>query len=152
MNIQMNPNPKSNSAAMNSNFMPADPLELVTKLLEASGLPVHGTLQLSGREPVFAEVPPQLHPRVREIIMQAFPAGLYSHQAEAISASLDGGDVCQATATGSGKSLAFMATSMHELLQDPHARVLVLYPARALKPRSSPSGPRNPSRHPKWWT
>lgn len=129
MNIASRPAAKLEVSEINSN---PDSLQLITHLLEASDLPVCGALQLPSREPVFADAPSKLHSRVREIINQAFPAGLYSHQAEAISASLDGEDVCQATSTASGKSLSFITTAMHELLSDPHARVLVLYPARAL--------------------
>ena len=122
----------SRSKSVTRNAQAQNPAELVTQLLEASGLPVHGTLELPGRAPKYSEVPPQIHPRVRDIIAATFPSGLYSHQSEAISASLSGQDVCLATSTASGKSLVFMAAAMHELLQDPHARVLVLYPARAL--------------------
>ena len=109
-----------------------DPADLVAGILDASGLPVHGTLEIPGRDAQYSEAPHQLHPRVREILTAAYPTGLYSHQSEAISASLNGQDVCLATSTASGKSLVFMAAAMHELLQDPHARILVLYPARAL--------------------
>ncbi|HEY6184509.1 MAG TPA: DEAD/DEAH box helicase, partial [Terriglobales bacterium] len=122
--------PKANTSARHADAVGA--ADLVTELLEAANLSVHGTLELPGRDPVYSEMPSQLHPRVREILVEAFPDGLYSHQADAIAASLGGEDVCLATSTASGKSLTFMATATHELLQDTHARVLVLYPARAL--------------------
>lgn len=108
------------------------PVETVLQLLQQAALPVHGILELAGRDARYAEMPAALHPKALEIVSKAFPAGLYSHQAEAIAASLRGQDVCLATSTASGKSLVFMATAMHELFQDPQARVLVLYPARAL--------------------
>lgn len=41
-------------------------------------------------------------------------------------------NVCLATSTASGKSLAFMAVAGHLLASNPTARVLALYPARAL--------------------
>jgi DEAD/DEAH box helicase domain-containing protein len=118
------------SATQNASVQ--QPADLVTEVLETIGLPVHGRLELPGREATYSEPPAQLDARVREILADAFPAGLYSHQAKAIAASLNGEDICLATSTASGKSLVFMATAMHELVQDPHARVLVLYPARAL--------------------
>ena len=122
----------SSNKSDNRNAEGLSQAKLVSELLDASGLPVHGTLDLPGRDAQHAEVPHQLHPRVKEILTGVFPAGLYSHQSEAISASLSGQDVCLATSTASGKSLVFMATAIHELLQNPQARVLVLYPARAL--------------------
>jgi DEAD/DEAH box helicase domain-containing protein len=130
MNSTLNLESKSNASNLNSQS--SDSLNLTTQLLEDSGLPVHGTLELPERDPVYAETPAKLHRRVREIVAAMFPAGLYSHQSLAIAASLDGEDVCQGTSTASVKSLVFMARAMHELLQDPHARVLVFYPARAL--------------------
>jgi ATP-dependent helicase YprA (DUF1998 family) len=132
MTTTLNSRRASSSKSVTRNAEGQNSADLVAELLETAGLPVHGTLELPGREPIYAEPPAQLDARVTEILADAYPAGLYSHQAEAIAAALNGEDVCLATSTASGKSLVFMATAMHELLQDPHARVLVLYPARAL--------------------
>ncbi|MDP3719498.1 MAG: DEAD/DEAH box helicase [Acidobacteriota bacterium] len=62
----------------------------------------------------------------------AFPIGLYSHQAQALQAVAGRKDICLATATASGKSLVFMAASLDLLLKNPFAKVVALYPAKAL--------------------
>ncbi|MGV3774110.1 MAG: DEAD/DEAH box helicase [Verrucomicrobiales bacterium] len=104
----------------------------VEAILGRSGFAVAGTQVLSGREATLAPVPALLHPEVRQALQADYPAGIYSHQALAIEQSLAGRDVCQATSTASGKSLPFMAVASHLLLSDPMARVLALYPAKAL--------------------
>ncbi len=57
---------------------------------------------------------------------------LYTHQAEAINATLDGRHVVVATSTASGKTLCFNAPVLEALAQDPLARALYLYPTKAL--------------------
>ncbi len=57
---------------------------------------------------------------------------LYSHQAEAVAAALDGQNVVQATAAASGKSLAYNLPVLHTLLTDPQACALYLFPTKAL--------------------
>jgi DEAD/DEAH box helicase domain-containing protein len=61
-----------------------------------------------------------------------YPNGLYGHQERGIRSILGGEDVCLATSTASGKSLVFMAGAADFLLNHPAARVIALYPARAL--------------------
>lgn len=57
---------------------------------------------------------------------------LYRHQAQAIDVWRSGADVLLATRTSSGKSLAFNACMAEELLADPAATALYLYPTKAL--------------------
>jgi DEAD/DEAH box helicase domain-containing protein len=87
---------------------------------------------LEGRSATFKPVPSGLTPELRTALADRFSNGLYSHQSEALQAVLDGRDVCVATATASGKSLVFMTASVDALLRDRTARVLALYPAKAL--------------------
>jgi len=49
-----------------------------------------------------------------------------------VHAVLDREDICLATSTASGKSLAFISAAIERLLRDSTARVLALHPARAL--------------------
>jgi DEAD/DEAH box helicase domain-containing protein len=110
----------------------ADSSAALQDILATCGFAVVGNQTLPGRPGTFVPTPAGLHERVRVCLQDDFPQGIYSHQAQAIQRSLDGDDVCISTATASGKSLAFMATAAHELLSDDFARVLVLYPAKAL--------------------
>lgn len=57
---------------------------------------------------------------------------LYSHQAQAINHSRNGGNVVIATPTASGKTLAFNIPVFEALLNDPEARALYIYPLKAL--------------------
>src|SRR5579862_876798 len=61
----------------------------------------------------YALIPDSLHENVRTWISTHYPTGIYSHQAEAIEKSLDGGGVCLSTSTSSGKSLVFMSLAAH---------------------------------------
>ena len=77
-------------------------------------------------------MPAALQPAVRSLLLSKHPAGLYSHQAEAIGSALAGHDVCLSTSTASGKSLGFITVAADLLQREPDARVLALYPAKAL--------------------
>lgn len=57
---------------------------------------------------------------------------LYRHQAQTIDAWRSGQDVVLATATSSGKSLAFSCCAAEALLGDARATALFLYPTKAL--------------------
>lgn len=88
----------------------------------------------------------QLPPRPKEIVgiddlplaaaTRAFLAhgarGLYRHQRVALEGILRGEHVCLTTGTASGKSLAFYAAAIERLERDPQARVLAMYPLKAL--------------------
>ncbi len=102
------------------------------QILAECGFNQVGRHVIPARKAEFAPVPKDLNERVRRQLETRYPAGIYSHQAEAITAGLNGRDICLATSTASGKSLVFMALAAHTLLNNPKARVLVLYPAKAL--------------------
>ena len=112
--------------------MNAPTINELNNLLERSGLTVADVQELPAREPQKVAIPAGLHPAVAEILEKMVGTTLYSHQAAAISAYLAGKNVCIATSTASGKSLAFMAAAADLLAKDPKAKVLALYPAKAL--------------------
>lgn len=104
----------------------------ITDLATQAGYRVVAKATLEARDARYASIPEGLHADLRTHVVSAYPQGIYAHQAEAIGAFLEGRDVCLATSTASGKSLAFMAAATHILLTDTQATVLALYPARAL--------------------
>lgn len=107
-------------------------LEHVMSVVGRCGMTIEETLRLPNRDAVSRDIPGRLAARLRQLLEHTFPDGLYSHQTEAIDGALDGRDICLATNTASGKTLVFMTAAANLLLQDRSARVLALYPARAL--------------------
>jgi DEAD/DEAH box helicase domain-containing protein len=94
---------------------------------------LHHTLQLPGRPGRHAPVADLgLAPPVTAYLEAKHPAGLWEHQSAAIASSLRGEDVCVATPTASGKTTVFHAAALQRLATDPSARVLAIYPMKAL--------------------
>ncbi|QIA27744.1 DEAD/DEAH box helicase [Thermaerobacter sp. PB12/4term] len=60
------------------------------------------------------------------------PQGLYLHQVEGITRSRRGADVGVTTRTASGKTLVFQAVALEHRARDPRARILAVYPLKAL--------------------
>jgi DEAD/DEAH box helicase domain-containing protein len=110
----------------------ADAKETLHRILSACGFATSGEHTIPGRDGIYVAPPTELHGPVRALIQDLYPRGIYSHQVQAIQQYLKGEDVCLATSTSSGKSLVFMAAAAHALLNDNQARILVLYPAKAL--------------------
>lgn len=104
----------------------------VKAIAKQSGFHILGQEVLPGNDAIFMPVPSSLDDRVRNLIIQNYPNGLYGHQAEAIDAALRGNDICLSTSTASGKSLVFMAIAVNLILKDDTSKVLAFYPARAL--------------------
>ena len=98
----------------------------------AAGLAVSDVVTREGRAARRCPPPPELDGAVTAALAGRYAGGVYTHQAQAIAASLSGEDVCLATATASGKSLAFMSVAAHYLQVDPAATVIAIYPTRAL--------------------
>lgn len=105
---------------------------MIESIAAQIGLQITGQVDLPARQPRYAQPPDNLHPLVKEFLNAKFPQGLYSHQALAISAVLNGQDVCLSTSTASGKSAVFISAAGDFLKRDPHARVIAFYPVRAL--------------------
>ncbi len=78
-----------------------------------------------------APFPNDLHPDLARALQARGVDQLWSHQAAAWEASARS-DVIVTTGTASGKSLAFNLPVLNELVADPRARALYLYPSKAL--------------------
>lgn len=90
-------------------------------------------LQLPAREGRTAPIDDLgLVPAVADYLAVKHPAGIWEHQHAAIAASLRGEDVCVATPTASGKTTVFHAAALQRLASDPQARILAIYPMKAL--------------------
>ena len=73
-----------------------------------------------------------LAPVTRAFLERSFPSGIYRHQKAALSHALNSDNVCLVTGTASGKSLVFQSAAVDLLSQDPDARVMAIYPMKAL--------------------
>jgi DEAD/DEAH box helicase domain-containing protein len=104
----------------------------LSEIARRTGFTVSDRTILPSKLGTFSAVPAALHLRVKTQCTIDYPNGLYGHQSRAIEAGLNGQDICLATSTASGKSLVFIALAAHLLLSDPGARVIAMYPARAL--------------------
>jgi DEAD/DEAH box helicase domain-containing protein len=80
----------------------------------------------------YAPFPDTLDPRLRRALGARGIDQLYTHQAEAVGHALGGRNVVVVTPTASGKTLCYNAPILHEILGDPSARALYLFPTKAL--------------------
>lgn len=106
----------------------------VQKLLEHPGL---GSMiayhrRVEGREAGFARPVGGIEPRLREALAASGVRRLYEHQARALDAARAGANVLAVTPTASGKTLVFALPVLEQVLQEPGARALFLYPTKAL--------------------
>ena len=76
--------------------------------------------------------PVGLDQRLKDALQQRGIDELYSHQAEAIDRVLDRQNVVIVTPTASGKTLCYNLPVLDELLRNPEARALYLFPTKAL--------------------
>jgi DEAD/DEAH box helicase domain-containing protein len=77
------------------------------------------------------DVPDGLHPALVDALGRTGIDRLYSHQAEALDAAMEGPTIVT-TGTASGKSLCFNLPTLHMLCGDAMMRALYLYPTKAL--------------------
>ncbi len=80
----------------------------------------------------FVPFPAALDRRVVDALRRRGIDALYTHQASAIEAVLNGENVVILANAAGGKSLCFQAPILHSLLNDPSARSLLLFPTKAL--------------------
>lgn len=87
---------------------------------------------LSARPANFSQIPEQIHPSLVGTLHQRGIDQLYSHQASAVAAALNGENVVVTTPTASGKTLCYNLPVLDTLLRDPSARAIYLFPTKAL--------------------
>ena len=84
------------------------------------------------REAQYRQPDVDLNPLVKAALSAKGAARTYTHQADAIDATLSGQNIVVSTSTASGKSVCFQAPVLHTLLENPDARALYLFPTKAL--------------------
>jgi DEAD/DEAH box helicase domain-containing protein len=84
------------------------------------------------RAPVLTSFPSSLDPRIGEALRRRGIAELYSHQARAWALIEKGHHVVVVTPAASGKTLCYNLPALQALVHQPDARVLYLFPTKAL--------------------
>jgi len=80
----------------------------------------------------FAPLPEDLHPQLREGLLQKGITQLYTHQADCYQIIRGGKNLVVVTPTASGKTLCYNLPVLQTLLEDPQAKALYLFPTKAL--------------------
>ena len=108
--------------------------EYVSSLLKSEryGCQVEAHRILPGRPGDRVGLPDFLDRALKEMLRDRGITSLYRHQAEAVEHIRAGRDVIIATPTASGKSLIYNLPVFQELLTNPGARALYLFPLKAL--------------------
>ena len=80
----------------------------------------------------YADFPPELSPRLTEVLRRRGIERLYSHQLEAFEKVQAGENVVVVTPTASGKTLCYNLPVLDAVLRNPETRALYLFPTKAL--------------------
>ncbi|MCH7960418.1 MAG: DEAD/DEAH box helicase, partial [Candidatus Hydrogenedentes bacterium] len=84
------------------------------------------------RPPKYGGFPEKLDARLIAGLKKRGIHNLYTHQTDAIEATLASKHVCVVTPTASGKTLCYNLPVLNRLLERPEARALYLFPTKAL--------------------
>ncbi len=108
--------------------------ELLDELLTSleTGPLVTAVRHFEAKPAVFAPFPSSLDPRLVEALKSRGVRQLYSHQARAFETAAKGENLVVVTPTASGKTLCYNLPVLQALVQQPEARVLYLFPTKAL--------------------
>ncbi|MFA5585714.1 MAG: DEAD/DEAH box helicase [Saccharofermentanales bacterium] len=84
------------------------------------------------RDAVYAEFPDAMLPQIKEYLSHSGIKQLYVHQADMFNTAMEGGNTVITTSTASGKTLSFLLPVLQEILSNPQARAIFIYPTKAL--------------------
>ena len=95
-------------------------------------MPTSATKHFPARAAALEPFPGSLDPRIAAALRARGIGDLYSHQARAWDLVHKGENVVVVTPTASGKTLCYNLPVLQALLHQPDARVLYLFPTKAL--------------------
>src|SRR5438552_676576 len=98
----------------------------------STGPCITATRHFPPRPPVLVPLPSSLDPRLGEALRARGMGELYSHQARAWELIEKGHHLVVVTPTASGKTLCYNLPALQALVHQPDARVLYLFPTKAL--------------------
>ena len=88
--------------------------------------------ELPAADARYGEFPPNTDPRLVRGLADRGIERLYSHQARALEVAREGKSFVVVTPTASGKTMCYNVPVLSEILADPEARALYLFPTKAL--------------------
>jgi DEAD/DEAH box helicase domain-containing protein len=98
----------------------------------STGPCITATRHFPARAPILVPFPASLDPRIADALRARGIAELYSHQARAWDMIAKGQNVVVVTPTASGKTLCYNLPALQALVHQPDARILYLFPTKAL--------------------
>lgn len=84
------------------------------------------------RDAEYVEFPSSLSQELCHYLSKNGIEKLYSHQAEMFEKAVEGNNIVITTSTASGKTLSFLLPVLQEILSNPLARAIFIYPTKAL--------------------
>jgi len=106
---------------------------LLSEFLATNSWEQVAQLEIDGREPRFQALDAdRFSHTLVDYVRSAYPGGMYLHQSEGLNRFAAGEHVCLATGTSSGKTTLFHGAAIETIAQDPAAKVICLYPLKAL--------------------
>lgn len=87
---------------------------------------------IPAREAVCSDFPKALNSEIVDYLTSHNINKLYSHQVEMFEKSQLGENIVITTSTASGKTLSFLLPVLQEILKNPQARAIFIYPTKAL--------------------
>ncbi|WP_304654748.1 DEAD/DEAH box helicase [Sporolactobacillus sp. STSJ-5] len=84
------------------------------------------------KEAHYAPFPQTLDERIKTALINRGVGSLYTHQADAYHAVMDGKDVVLVTPTASGKTLCYNLPVLETMIEHPEKRALYFFPTKAL--------------------
>ena len=98
----------------------------------STGPCITATRHFPARPPVLVPLPASLDPRIGDALRARGIDELYSHQAHSWDLIAKGQHVVVVTPTASGKTLCYNLPALQALVHQPDARILYLFPTKAL--------------------
>jgi DEAD/DEAH box helicase domain-containing protein len=87
---------------------------------------------IPAKEPQTADFPSGVVSKLVDSFARRGIHQLYSHQANAIESVLNDENICVVTPTASGKTMCYNIPVLNQLIKNPNARALYLFPTKAL--------------------
>jgi len=84
------------------------------------------------RDPVYADFPSGIEPKLISVLKKKGIEKLYSHQAKAIEDIFNDKNIVVVTPTASGKTLCYNLPVLNQILKNPESRAIYLFPTKAL--------------------